>query len=685
MTQLAKGSAPPPRRVAPHTAGLVLGEGGDDVLPLYAGAMHYWRHPPDRWGANLDAIKALGLRLVDTYVPWAVHERADGTFDFGGEGGSPRLDLARFLRMAHERGLYVVLRPGPHINAELTCFGIPDRIVWDRECQARTPNDNPVMLPMVPLAFPVPSYASEAFHREVVRWCDAVGKVSAPFLYPDGPIVLLQVDNEGALYFRDGPFDQDYHPDAVALFRSFLRAKYKTPKALRDAWRDPEVVVASATPPTRFEAQSLDDLVRTMDWMEFHEHLLATSMTRMKHALEAAGLGGIPTMHNFPMGEGSTPLNAARVTASIDFVGLDYYQRAHPGDHLMVMRRTSELAATCAGQKTPAYGAEVGAGFPPFFAPLTEGDSLYTLLAALAYGLRGFNLYMAVERDRWVGAPIDPKGRLRPLARKYQALTKALVETRFHELTRRAPVQLVVPRSLRRLARATHAFGSATPALFHVLGHGLRESCFEEGYCEGEAPPIVAERYLRAFERSLTARGVPFAYAGGEVLGETLRTGAAWVICPTVGGLKRELMTSLRNAARDGAKVTIGPTVPDRDGNLRPMTSAHDARGLEIEPLDDLARADALVARRIEELGLPTYPVDRLDTYVTVHEDAAGVPRVAFVMNPTDADVTVRVGLPGAQSLVDLLEEGRAPLTKSGGGFELVVPAKTVRMLGVGT
>ena len=40
-----------------------------------------------------------------------------------------------------------------------------------------------------------------------------------PLLYPAGPIVMLQVDNEGALYFRDGPYDQDYHPDAIALFR----------------------------------------------------------------------------------------------------------------------------------------------------------------------------------------------------------------------------------------------------------------------------------------------------------------------------------------------------------------------------------------------------------------------------------------------------------------------------------
>ena len=43
------------------------------------------------------------------------------------------------------------------------------------------------------------------------RYFHALGPSLSPLLYPAGPIVLLQVDNEGALYFRDGAYDQDYH------------------------------------------------------------------------------------------------------------------------------------------------------------------------------------------------------------------------------------------------------------------------------------------------------------------------------------------------------------------------------------------------------------------------------------------------------------------------------------------
>jgi beta-galactosidase len=622
-------------------------------------------------------MRALGFRVVDTYVPWGVHERDGGVFDFG--DGDARLDVARFLRMVKERGLYCILRPGPHINAELTYFGLPERIVWSRDCQARTPRGHPVVLPIVPCAFPVPSYASDVFHEETARWFSAVAARLAPLRWPEGPIVMVQVDNEGALYFRDGPYDQDYHPDAVALFRQFLQAKYETLGELRAAWQVPIASFAAVEPPHRFDAKTADELARHMDWMEFHEHLLARGMDRMAKALVATGFDGLPTSHNFPLGESATPLNPARVGGVVDLVGLDYYHRASPGEHTIIIRRTSELVSRCEGHGTPAFGAEVGAGFPPFFAPLDEKDSIYTLVCALAYGLRGYNVYMAVERDRWVGAPVDPHGRRRPFAAAFAALHAALEKTRFHTLRRRAPVRLVVPRSLRRLARASHAFGPVTPAFFHVMGAGFRESVLENDLGMGTISTMAGEAYLRAFERALGARGVPFAYAGGEAIDDSVK-GASWLIVATAGGVKPEVFSSLRAIAAR-AKVTIGPSIPERDGSMRRLRAPLDATGLEIEPLDDITHADALVARRIEELALPTYPVDPHGAYVCVHEDEAGAPRVAILMNPMAHEVTAKVALPGVSTLVDVLKDGR--IARSAGAFEVPLESRGVRMFAV--
>lgn len=669
------------RSVEIHSEGLLLRD-KNEIVPLWAGAMHYWRHAPEQWAPCLDAMRAMGLRVVDTYVPWGVHEVTKGHYDFG--ESHARLDVAKFVQMAGERGLYVVARPGPHINAELTFFGLPERVVWDEDCQARSPKGNPVILPIVPVAFPVPSYASDAFHDQAALWFDAVGRVLGPLQYPNGPIVMWQIDNEGALYFRDGPYDQDYHPDAVRLFRDFLRDKYATPKALRDAWNDPEVTIAQANPPSRFDAKDALDLARHMDWMEFHEYLLSHAFGRFAAALENAGCDAVPTMHNLPLGEAATALNPARVAQVVDLVGLDYYHPANPKHHMTILRRTSELAARCTGRKVVAYGAEVGAGFPPFFAPLDEKDSLYTLMAALAYGLRGFNLYMAVDRDRWIGAPIDVHGLPRRLADEYHELIAALDRVSFRALARRVPVRLVVPRALRRLARATHAFGPVTPAVFNIAGAGPLESCLEDDFGMGEPAPIVGESFVRAFERALLARGIPFAYAGGESLDASLE-GASWVVCTTAGGLKEDVIATLRAVRERGAAVTIGPRVPDRDGAMRPLARPLDVSGLEVEPLEDPSRADALVARYVDDLALPAYPVDPPDVHVALHEDRDGVPRVAFVMNPGSEARIATVGLGKTRALVDLLPRTRdvAPIEAQAGAFVVEVPARSVRMFAV--
>ena len=115
------------------------------------------------------------------------------------------------------------------------------------------------------------------------------------------------------------------------------------------------------------------------------------------------------------------------------------------------------------------------------------------------------------------------------------------------------------------------------------------------------------------------------------------------------------------------------------DGAMRPLKRPLDVTGFEIEPLDDVARADVLVAHRIDELGLPTWPTDPADAHVAVHEDASGAARVVFVMNPTDKDLVVRVSLAGQTALEDAIDGER--VERTGGAFEVTVPSRSVRLM----
>jgi beta-galactosidase len=677
--------------------------------------VHYWRLDPRDWRACLTASRDLGLRLVDTYVPWGVHEIAPGQLELG--LGDPQRDLGAFLRLAHELGLYAIVRPGPHINAELTYFGIPERVAWDPSCQARSPRGNPVMLPMLPFAFPVPSYASEAFHDETARYFQLLGPVLRPLLYPEGPVVLLQIDNEGALYFRDGAYDQDYHPDAIRLYRSFLRAKYETLERLQAVYgpheKDPsapaeegdghpadrqgavrdEQRFATLAPPTRFDAHTPADLARHLDWSEFHEHLLETAFERFAKALASAGIDGLPTTHNLPPGQEATPLNAARVTRAVDLVGLDYYQVASPSSRAIVARRTTELAVRTESLGLPAFACEMGAGFPPFFPPILERDSAFIALCALAYGLRGFNVYMAVERDRWIGAPIDPHGRPRPFAAFWRKLTAALARTSFSTLTRRAPVRILTPRSERRLARVMHAFGPITGAFFSVAGKGARESVSEQDLGLGYPLGIASDSFARTFEAAVEARGVPFACVGGEDRDVSL-DGARWIVCSTSGGINPALFHRLEEKAAEGVRVTLGPREPAFDGAYRPLVEPLDlarlrastqtpAAGAPVLLEDDPAAAAAAVARAIADLDLPTWACDPDGIFATVHEDASGRARVVFVINPGEGDAVAHVHLGGsATRAVDLLDDAEFDIAR--GALEVRMTPRTIRMLALG-
>ncbi len=643
---------------------------------MLSGAVHYWRLDPDHWPRALRSLRSMGFPLVETYVSWGVHERAPGEFDFGHL--DPRLDVRRFLELAAQQGLHAIVRPGPCINAELTHFGLPERVVFDPACQARSPRQRPVLQPFPPRMFPVPSYASRAYHREVGRWYDAVGEALAPLLWPEGPIVLLQVDNEAAFFFRDGPYEQDYHPDALAAWAEFLEGRYGTPEALARAHGERIGAWEEAPPPNRApEEDAPGPLCRALDWAAFREDLLGRALERLRRRMQRAGLGGVPTLHNLPLGEGGSPASLPRMAAAVDLVGLDYYHPAR--EHRTIKRRTLYLAGTLGAS---AYAPEMGAGAPPWFLPLEHGDSLYTACCALAYGLRGFNLYMAVDRDRWYGAPIASDGTRRPEADDWERLVRALLRLRFHRLRRRAEVALIVPREYRRLTQATHLPGLLSPSALEAFGGTPVDGCDERPRSLGEPVQIAWWRWLASLSDALTESHVPYVYVDSETAEEHLE--AFRLLCsPTFAFAAPRRMEAMHRAATRGAHLLLGPRRPHMDDRLQPWTPPELPADRLTLYEEEESPGRTIVAALRERLALhPSLTVAPAPLEVTLHEDEHGKPRVLFVLNPGIEEMEAVLGLPGPWQLRDVLHEGQWGATPSG-SLRLPVPGRTVRMLEV--
>ncbi|MGA7856707.1 MAG: beta-galactosidase family protein [Terracidiphilus sp.] len=169
-----------------HTFELQNGKFQLDQHPfqILSGEMHYARIPRARWRYAMRLARAMGLNTVTTYVFWNLHEPEPGRFDFTGQN-----DLAAFLKIAQEEGLYVVLRPGPYVCAEWEFGGYPAWLLNDRTTVVRS--------------------LDPKFMKPAADWFQHLGAVVKPFLLENGgPIIAVQVENEYGSFGKDHEYMQ---------------------------------------------------------------------------------------------------------------------------------------------------------------------------------------------------------------------------------------------------------------------------------------------------------------------------------------------------------------------------------------------------------------------------------------------------------------------------------------------
>ncbi|MBU3867529.1 beta-galactosidase [Streptomyces sp. 4503] len=153
-----------------HADGRLLRDGRPHRV--LAGSLHYFRVHPEQWGDRLRRLSALGLNTVDTYVPWNFHERAPQDPRFDGWR-----DLTRFIRLAGDTGLDVIVRPGPYICAEWDNGGLPAWLTGVPGMRLRT-------------CYP-------PFLEAVGDWFDKlIPRVADLQFSRGGPVVAVQIENE---------------------------------------------------------------------------------------------------------------------------------------------------------------------------------------------------------------------------------------------------------------------------------------------------------------------------------------------------------------------------------------------------------------------------------------------------------------------------------------------------------
>lgn len=95
---------------------------------VYGAAFFYERVPRARWRDDLLAYKRLGINTIDLYTMWNWHEPSPGVVDVDGTT-NPRRDLRGLLKLVHDLGFKIILRPGPVIRNEWRNGGYPDYLL----------------------------------------------------------------------------------------------------------------------------------------------------------------------------------------------------------------------------------------------------------------------------------------------------------------------------------------------------------------------------------------------------------------------------------------------------------------------------------------------------------------------------------------------------------------------------
>lgn len=151
-------------------------------IQIISGAIHYFRVHPDYWRDRLVKLKACGFNAVETYLPWNHHEPRPGEFRFDGI-----LDVVRFVGIAEELGLLVILRPCPYICAEWDFGGLPAWLLADPGLRVRCM---------------YPGYVDA-----VDRYYNRLLPMLAPLQCTQGgPVIAMQIENEYGSFGNDAEY-----------------------------------------------------------------------------------------------------------------------------------------------------------------------------------------------------------------------------------------------------------------------------------------------------------------------------------------------------------------------------------------------------------------------------------------------------------------------------------------------
>lgn len=407
---------------------------------LFGGELHYFRVPKAQWTDRLAAMKAAGLNLVSTYIPWQLHEPVEGQIDLHGTS-TDHLDLAGFMEAVKASGMLALVRPGPYVMSELTTDGIPGWLIHDYpQALALTQSGHAHHTKIF-------SYLHPIFVEKVKTWYKAVFDILEPLqIQHGGPIVMMQLDNEVGM-FQWIVNQGDYSEVTLSHFVDFLQERYQTLDKANAAlnttlhhWDDVMGLVKDLKAPYAlplhheyglFNRQFFTCYLNTLRDMALENGMQVPIVVNVhgfdQHDYAKRGL-------RYPIG-----LSQLKDTMAIPgaIMAGDYYIGNLVMDNYTDVIMADALTRSVQNPDQPLFSAEFQGGFQ-VDVPILQPTSIdLNARLCIADGMNGINYYMFVGGTNWHRsglfgsnhdwqAPISRDGALRPSYHAIARLGKTL-------------------------------------------------------------------------------------------------------------------------------------------------------------------------------------------------------------------------------------------------------------------
>lgn len=361
---------------------------------LMGGELHYFRLPKAEWEDRLLKMKACGLNLVSTYVPWIWHEKTEGSIDLTGYS-SPERDLMGFIRLVHKHGLYLCLRPGPYVMSELLHAGLPEWLLSNYP-EIRAMKDAITYHPVYELV----SYLHPKYLEKVRHWHEAVFSLTAPLqIQYGGPIIMLQLDNEAGM-FHWVTKTPDLSPNTLTHFYNYLELNRSTGAG-----------IAGDSTDTPFD--STDQLAAELgnnpallnQYRKFERHYICRYITYLTEEARTLGMEVpvIINVHGFTQQDYAKrgnlyPIGLSQLMESFSIPGTlaagDYYIGNVVYDNVGDLLLANVLTQAAQPEGQPLFSAEFQSGFQNAVPRLQPNTHDLNSRICIGQGMTAINYYM---------------------------------------------------------------------------------------------------------------------------------------------------------------------------------------------------------------------------------------------------------------------------------------------------